>query len=82
MNDTTRDAECRAYKTEEVAVITSLSPSNMDEGARAGRFDATLRPFRSGRTWVWPRAYVDAMFPPASTATENVSSATGIREVA
>lgn len=75
MNHTSNTPECRAYKTEEVAVITSLSPSNLAEGARAGRFDTTLRPFRSGRTWVWPRAYVDALFPPASTAGSQEAAA-------
>jgi hypothetical protein len=74
MNDTSIPPECRAYKTEEVSMITSLSPSNLAEGARAGRFDDTLRPFRSGRTWVWPKAYVDAAFPPASTNTEEAAA--------
>ena len=65
MNTTRAAATCRDYKTEEVAMITSLSVSNLCEQARAGRYDSTLRPFRSGRTWVWPKAYVDAMFPPS-----------------
>jgi|GEM_PF-6269792 len=74
MNVTSPVAECRAYKTEEVAVITSLSVSNLCESARLGRYDNTLRPFRSGRTWVWPRAYVDAMFPPATATTEETAA--------
>lgn len=65
MNDTRPEVQRRTYKTEEVHIISGLSVSNLCERARKGECDQTLRPFRSGRTWVWPKVYVDAMFPPA-----------------